>query len=312
MSIFPIDDTIVPRNVTESYLSHYDVTDKTASSDTKAEKAAKNRTAKYNTSLLTEGAALVKEIIAEKRAALAKAQVEPTPGANTVTLIIGPTGVGKSTRVKELMQENGAQVAVPDVDDILGRLPTVKKTIAEMNNSLLSRHYANAHYSSAHHHEEIEVAVGKFVPLGEAIRDQVASALIGGGHNVVMQMSGKSAKGGDLIDSIKTTGATVHAQINDAPFSVIKAGAHSNNHGVSLPEDVLKAHQNAMRANIPVIEAHADTTAFFWRDDVNKPLKPVSEEAFAMALKRTAEPSPKPAIAAIAAPVLTAPANPAL
>lgn len=281
MSVFPIDDRIVPYHVIKAHLAPYQPVgiDESLSQREKDGIACKNE---RNERSLEQAAALAEKILADIRK---NSAAEPKPGANTLTLFVGTEGVGKSGLIKSTAQSG--QAIVPDVGDILKQLPVAQEAVQQMNQSLLSRHYANAQYTPEHHRKEIEEAVHAFTPLAKAVRDHVATALITDGRNVVMEVSGNSPNTPDFIGSVQATGTKVHAVICDAPLAVKKTGAHSSTHGVSQPEAVIEKDHDAARAHAHGIQAKADKTSFYWREDAHKPLQQVAIEEYALAVRRT-------------------------
>lgn len=282
MSVFPIDDRIIPYHITNAYLEPYQpvAIDELLS---EKEKEAITRKNERNARILGQAADLTDKILADIRE---KMTVEPKPGANTLTAYVGTEGVGKSELIKNTVQA-GQTAIVPDVGAILERLPEAKKMVTRMNESLLARHYANAQYTADHHRAELETAVGELVPVAKAVRDNVMTSLLKEGHNVAVEISGNSPSTPDFIASVQATGAKVHAVICDAPLSVKKTGAHSSTHGISQPEAVIIKDHDAFRAHRDGIAKRADVATFHWREDAGKPLQRVDIEEYALAVRRT-------------------------
>lgn len=285
MSVFPIDDRIIPYHITKAYLEPYQpvVIDEDSATLSEKEKEAITRKNERNARILEQAADLTDKILADIRE---KMTVEPKPGTNTLTAYVGTEGVGKSELIKNTVQA-GKTAIVPDVGAILGQLPVAQEAVKQMNQSLLYRHYENAQYTPEHHREEIEKEVHVFTPLAKAIRDNVMTALLKEGHDVAVEISGNSPSTPDFIASVQATGATVHAVICDAPLCVKQKGAHSSHHGVSQPEAVIEKDHDAFRAHRDGIAQSANVTTFHWREDASEPLQQVDIEEYALAVRRT-------------------------
>lgn len=274
---FSINTTFIPARITQAYLSHYSVP---ISENDEVDKTVLKEVQK-NQRILAEGAALLEQIIDESRQALSISNARPTPGANTVTMIVGTIGVGKSRYTSELMKDLAYKAVIADVDDILARMPSVAAGIKRMEDTLRDSHYANVFYSAAQHRALVEETVGIYRPLAEAIRDNIVSTFAAEGYDVLMQTSGKSRGIGHLIDALKRAGITVNSHLCESTLAVKKSGAISADHGgISLPADVIEADHEDARNNMLIIEARSDNTRYFWRSRLNEPLAEVGRGDF--------------------------------
>lgn len=246
----PILDSIVPTHVTSGYIKNYD------------EHTQKSIEALYQ------------QIKAE---ALSNITDAPKPGASIFVLVAGSQGVGKTQMVDRLLEGRGEQYIVCDVDSILLRMPEIKEAIQEIENDIRHLFETSGEYNASGHRTAIEQAVECMRPAAKYISDRLMSECVAEGYNVIVETNAKTPFIADFIGCVKKTGVIFEAHICEAPFSVKKMGAKSQQHEFSFPNDILEAEHIAFRKNIPVIAAACNQNlTIWWRQDVESGLQPAA------------------------------------
>lgn len=246
--ILPIDDSIVPADVTKGYLKNYD------------------------TDFQKSIGALYEKI---KKEALSKITDAPQPGASVFVLVAGSQGVGKTQMVERLMAEHTTQQFVEcDVDSILKRMPEVEPALRQAEEHMVLDFEAAGHYSPETHRNILEQAIERLRPAAKYISDRLMSECVAEGYNVIVETNAKTPHISDFLSRVKSTGVILEGHICEAPDSVKIAGAKSKQHGFSFPRDVLLAESAAFRKNIPAIANACDSNlTIWWRQKKDQPLQ---------------------------------------
>ncbi len=251
-NILPIDNSIVPADVTKGYLSKFSEKEQQAI------------------------AALYEKIEAQ---AFEKVKGTLKSSCPIFVLVAGSQGVGKTHLVERLQKDRKGVFVECDVDSILAQMPEVKKAIEKAERELGQdfEMAGTAHYDANTHRTRVEAAVEKYRPAAKYISDRLMSTCLKNGINVIVETNAKTPKIGAFIDNVKKMGVILEGHICDAPLSVKTKGAKSPQHDFSFPEDVLKAESDALRKNIPVIAAACDQNlTVWWRQEAIARLQPAA------------------------------------
>lgn len=250
-NILPIDNTIVPADITQSYIQGYSV--------------AEQRSI----------AAMYETIESDAFSKLSGAIVSSHP---TVILVAGSQGSGKSRLVETLKQKEQDQFVECDVDSILKQMPVVKAAIEEAETELSHDFQiaGNLHYSPDTHRAKVESAVAKYRPAAKYISDRLMSRCISKGINVIVETNAKTPRIKDFIDALQARHVVLKGHICEAPLPLKVKSARTPEHGFAFPEGILISENAAFRKNIPtMMAAMKDNITVWFRLRENEPSKKV-------------------------------------